>query len=68
MFQAEIHHDSRAGNPSGLLLDRGCLTITSFHYLNLMFQSKTTPPQQKTPNNHQHFKKARKGKTPADEY
>lgn len=40
MFQAEIHHDTRASTPSGLLLARGSLTITSFHYFNLMFQSK----------------------------
>lgn len=63
MFQAEIHHDIRVSTPSGLLLARGFLTIASFHYLNLLFQSKQ---QQK--NNHQSFPKERKGKTPADEY
>lgn len=70
MFQAEIHHDIKARTPSGLLLARGFLTITSFHYLNLMFRSKNHhhQQQQKTKPNNQHSPKARNGKTPADEY
>lgn len=41
MFQAGIHQDIHASIPSGLVLARGSLMNASFHYLNLMFQSKS---------------------------
>lgn len=66
MFQAGIHQDIHASIPSGLVLARGSLMNASFHYLNLMFQSKSKRKKKK--GKKPAFFKSKKWKTPADEY